>query len=81
MDAFDLDNLPADMAAELEGKFFWWQPARSRVRGAGSLNWHRLTSNRQIDAGTSRFPQYQSEAGSSSKLCAARSMAQPLAGV
>jgi hypothetical protein len=26
MDAFDVDGLPADMAAELESRFFWWEP-------------------------------------------------------
>jgi len=36
MDAFDSDTLPADLAAELESKFFWWEPVdswpRSRAR-------------------------------------------------
>ena len=26
MDAFDVDSLPADLAAELESRFFWWEP-------------------------------------------------------
>ena len=26
MDAFEVDNLPADLAAELESRFFWWEP-------------------------------------------------------
>jgi hypothetical protein len=29
MDAFEVDTLPADLAAELEGRFFWWGPDRS----------------------------------------------------
>jgi hypothetical protein len=26
MAAFDVDSLPADLAAELESRFFWWEP-------------------------------------------------------
>jgi hypothetical protein len=32
MDSIDLDNLPAGMAAELESKFFWWEPVGLRPR-------------------------------------------------
>jgi hypothetical protein len=32
MDAFDVDGLPADLAAELERKFFWWGPVGSQPR-------------------------------------------------
>jgi hypothetical protein len=32
MDAFDVDSLPADLAAELESKFFWWEPVGSEMR-------------------------------------------------
>jgi hypothetical protein len=37
MDAFELDNLPedvlpAELAAELESRFFWWEPVGSQPR-------------------------------------------------
>ena len=32
MDAFDVDDLPADFAAELERRFFWWELAGSQPR-------------------------------------------------
>ena len=32
MDAFDGDSLPADLAAELESRFFWWEPVGSQPR-------------------------------------------------
>ena len=32
MHAFDGDGLPADLAAELESRFFWWEPVGSQPR-------------------------------------------------
>ena len=32
MDASDVDGLPADLAAELERKFFWWEPVGLQPR-------------------------------------------------
>jgi hypothetical protein len=32
MDAFDGDSLPAGLAAELESRFFWWEPVGSQPR-------------------------------------------------
>jgi hypothetical protein len=32
MHALDGDSLPADLAAELEGRFFWWEPVGSQPR-------------------------------------------------
>jgi hypothetical protein len=32
MDAFYLDGLPADLAAELERRYFWWEPVGSQPR-------------------------------------------------
>jgi hypothetical protein len=32
MDASDLDSLPADLATELESRFFWWQQVGSEPR-------------------------------------------------
>ena len=32
MDAFEVDGLPAELAAELESRFFWWEPIGSQPR-------------------------------------------------
>lgn len=32
MDAFDVDRLPAGLAAELESRFFWWEPVGLQPR-------------------------------------------------
>ena len=32
MDAIDVEGLPADLAAELERRFFWWEPVGSQPR-------------------------------------------------
>ena len=32
MDAFEADGLPAELAAELESRFFWWEPIGSQPR-------------------------------------------------
>jgi hypothetical protein len=32
MDASDVDSLPADLAAELESRFFWWEPVGLQPR-------------------------------------------------
>ncbi len=32
MDAFDVDRLPARLAAELESRFFWWEPVGLQPR-------------------------------------------------
>jgi len=32
MDALDVDSLPADLAAELESRFFWWEPVGLQPR-------------------------------------------------
>ena len=32
MDALDVDGLPADLAAELERRFFWWEPVGPQPR-------------------------------------------------
>jgi hypothetical protein len=32
MGTFDADSLPADLAAELESRFFWWEPVDLRPR-------------------------------------------------
>ena len=32
MGALDLDNMPVGLAAELESKFFWWEPVGSQPR-------------------------------------------------
>jgi len=32
MDAFDVDRLPVDLAAELESRFFWWEPVGLQPR-------------------------------------------------
>jgi hypothetical protein len=32
MDVRDADSLPADLAAELESKFFWWEPVGLQPR-------------------------------------------------
>jgi hypothetical protein len=37
MDACDGDSLPADLAAELESRFFWWEPVGSQPRSHGRI--------------------------------------------
>jgi hypothetical protein len=37
MDACDGDSLHADLAAELESRFFWWEPVGSRPRSHGRI--------------------------------------------
>jgi hypothetical protein len=32
MNAFDADRLPPDLAAELESRFFWWEPVGLQSR-------------------------------------------------
>ena len=32
MDAFDFDSLPADLVADLESRFFWWEPVGLQPR-------------------------------------------------
>lgn len=32
MNVFEVNSLPADLAAELESKFFWWEPVGSQPR-------------------------------------------------
>jgi hypothetical protein len=32
MDASEIDGLPVDLAAELERRFFWWEPVGSQPR-------------------------------------------------
>jgi hypothetical protein len=37
MSAFETDRLPADLASELESKFFWWEPIGSRPRSPARI--------------------------------------------
>src|SRR5437016_14606544 len=37
MDAFEVDNLPADLAAELESRFFWWEPVGLEPRSLARI--------------------------------------------
>ena len=37
MDALDVDGLPADLAAELERRFFWWEPVGSQPRSLARI--------------------------------------------
>jgi len=37
MAAPDLDSLPADLAAELETRFFWWEPVGSEPRSSARI--------------------------------------------
>jgi hypothetical protein len=37
MSAFEADRLPADLASELESKFFWWEPIGRQPRSAARI--------------------------------------------
>jgi hypothetical protein len=37
MDALDVDSLPADLAAELESRFFWWEPVGLQPRSPARI--------------------------------------------
>jgi hypothetical protein len=37
MNAYDVDRLPADLAAELESRFFWWKPVGLRPRSPARI--------------------------------------------
>ena len=37
MSAFETDGLPADLASELESKFFWWEPIGRQPRSPARI--------------------------------------------
>ena len=37
MSAFETDSLPADLASELESKFFWWEPVGVQPRSQARI--------------------------------------------
>jgi hypothetical protein len=37
MSAFETDGLPADLASELESKFFWWEPIGLQPRSPARI--------------------------------------------
>jgi hypothetical protein len=70
MDAFDGDSLPADLATELESRFFWWEPVGSQPRSharilAQAMNFASFDDVRHLEKalGPDRLAEAMLEAG------------------